>query len=74
LALEPLRGGDALRAVLAGTIYRPEALEAMGRWAEQGALAMRVAAQVPVLKLTRPRELAALSNAVGLVREKLSLG
>ncbi|MFA6218475.1 MAG: hypothetical protein WC692_01715 [Erythrobacter sp.] len=74
LALEPLKGGEALKAVLAGTIYRPEALEAMGRWGEQGALAMRVVAQVPVMKLTRPRDLAALGRAADLVCEELSRG
>ncbi|QKG69992.1 hypothetical protein [Erythrobacter mangrovi] len=74
LALEPLIGGEALKAVLAGTIYRPDALEAMGLWGEQGALAARVVAQVPVFRLTRPRDLAVLDSAVRLVWEGLSLG
>ncbi len=75
LALDRLTGGAALAAVLAGTIYRPEALEEMGLWAQQGAIAARIAAQVPVYRLTRPRDLPALSNSVDAVTEMLgSLG
>ncbi len=67
LALDPLSGVHALKAVLRGTIYRPEAIEAMGRWGEQGALAAAVVAKVPVWRLTRPRDLAALADAGALV-------
>ena len=72
---ERLTGGAALAAVLAGTIYRPEALEAMGLWGQQGALAAKIVAQVPVWQLTRPRDLAALDDSVNAVTEMLkSLG
>lgn len=75
IALEPLRGATAMTAVLAGTIYRPEALEVMGRWGEQGALAARIVAGCPVWRLTRPRDLDALSQSVVRVTELLgSLG
>ncbi len=71
LAVERLTGGAALAAVLAGTIYRPEALEAMGLWGQQGALAAKIVAQVPVWQLTRPRDLAALDESVNAVSELL---
>ena len=75
VALDRLTGGAALAAVLAGTIYRPEALEEMGLWAQQGAIAAQIAAQVPVYRLTRPRDLAALDESVDAVTEMLkSLG
>lgn len=74
LSFEPLTGSEALKAVLSGTIYRPDALEAMGLWGEQGALAARAVAQVPVFRLTRPRDLAALDSAVRLVWDGLSRG
>ena len=57
---EQLRGSEALTQVLASTVYRPEALDAMDRWTEQGALAARILGQVPVYRLTRPRNLASL--------------
>ena len=60
LALDRLVGSAALREVLRGTLYRPEMLEAMGRWAEQGALAAQIVAQVPVWRLRRPKDYAAL--------------
>lgn len=69
--LEPLTGADALGEVLRGTIYRPEALEAMGRWGEQGALAARIVAVTKVFRLTRPRDLGALDESVELVWEML---
>ncbi|MEZ5680111.1 MAG: hypothetical protein R3E14_02325 [Erythrobacter sp.] len=66
-ALEQLSGAEALSEVLRGTIYRPEALEAMGRWGEQGALAARIVSQTPVFRLRRPRALDALDQSVELV-------
>ena len=66
-ALERLEGSDALAQVMRATIYRPEALEAMKRWGEQGALAARIVSMTPAFKLTRPRELGALDRSVELV-------
>ena len=60
--MKTLEGSEALASVLRGTIYRPEALEAMKRWAEQGALAARIVAQTQVWRLTRPRDLGALDQ------------
>lgn len=70
-ALEQLTGGAALGEVLRGTIYRPEALEAMGRWGEQGALAAQIVAGTKVFRLTRPRDLDALDESVALVSQML---
>ncbi|QPC99538.1 hypothetical protein [Qipengyuania soli] len=69
--LEPLSGSEALAEVLSGTIYRPEALETMGRWGEQGALAARIIAGAKVFRLTRPRDLGAIGESAGLVSEML---
>lgn len=63
VALSRLSGAGALEAALAGTSYRPEMLEKMGRWGEQGALAVRIVAQVPVWRLDRPKDFAALDAA-----------
>lgn len=71
MKVEHLSGGDALAAVLRGTLYRPDALEAMGRWAEQGALAARIIAHTQVYRLTRPRDLDAIGECVDSVLEKL---
>ncbi len=61
-AIERLRGGGAATSVLRETIYRPLFLEAMGRLAEQAVYAARIAASVPVWRLTRPADLAQLSD------------
>ncbi len=75
IELQPLGGSAALTEVLAGTIYRPEALEAMGRWGEQGALAARIVSQLSVWKLRRPRDLGELQHSVDEVSAMLdSLG
>lgn len=71
LLLEPLSGSEALANVLRGTIYRPEAIESMGRWGEQGALAARIVANTQVFRLTRPRDLEAIGQGAGLVMEML---
>lgn len=70
-ALEPLSGSEALAEVLRGTIYRPEALETMGRWGEQGVLAARIVARTKVFRLTRPRDLEAIGDGARLVSEML---
>lgn len=73
--IEPLRGAEAVAAVLKGTIYRPEALGEMGRWNEQAVLAARIVAGCHVVRLTRPRDLDALDRSMSLVSDCLgSLG
>ena len=62
LASERLSGSGAATAVLKETIYRPLFLEAMGRLAEQAVYAARIAATVPIHRLTRPRDLAQLDR------------
>lgn len=61
-AVERLSGGEAATSVLRETIYRPLFLEAMGRLPEQAVYAARIAASVPVWRLTRPADLAQLSD------------
>ncbi len=63
VSLTRLAGAAALEAALTGTIYRPEMLEKMGCWGEQGALAAQVVAQVPVWRLVRPKDFGALDAA-----------
>ena len=54
-SLEPLSGASALKAVLQGTLYRPEMLEAMGQWGKQAALAAAIVANTQVYRLKRPK-------------------
>ena len=54
--LEPLSGASALKAVLQGTLYRPEMLEAMGQWGKQAALAAAIVANTQVYRLKRPKQ------------------
>ncbi|WP_435418187.1 hypothetical protein WAB17_01015 [Parerythrobacter aurantius] len=70
-AIERLTGGEAATTVLRETIYRPQFLEAMGRLAEQAYLAARIAASVPVWRLTRPADLALLPEVTGRLMEHL---
>lgn len=67
VALTRLKGGEALTALLSGTIYRPEMVDAMGKWGEQAALAARIAGQAPVYRLTRPKDFAALDETCDAV-------
>ncbi len=67
VTLTRLRGGEALAALLAGTIYRPEMIEAMDKWGEQAALAARIAGQCPAYRLARPKDFGALGEACGAV-------
>lgn len=63
LACGRLRGSDALTSALSATLYRPEMLEAMGEWPRQAALAAQIIEHVPVWRLSRPMEFAALDAA-----------
>lgn len=65
--LDRLSGGEALTEVFRATIYRPEALETMGLWSEQGVLAARIVAGTNVYRLTRPRDLDALDRSVTMM-------
>ena len=56
VAIEPLSGADAAKAVLRETIYRPRFLEAMGKLPEQAVYAAQIAASAEVYRLTRPRD------------------
>lgn len=70
-AIERLRGGGAATSVLRETIYRPLFLEAMGRLPEQAVYAARIAASVPVWRLTRPADLAQLSDVSARLTDHL---
>ncbi|QZD87769.1 hypothetical protein [Qipengyuania psychrotolerans] len=61
-ALDRLNGGEALSQVMRGTTYRPEMLQAMNRWSEQGALAAQIVAKTPVWRLRRPKDYSALGK------------
>jgi hypothetical protein len=73
--VETLVGGEAVKAVLKGTIYRPEVLTDMDQWKVQALLAARIVAGCTVVRLTRPRDLDALDRSVERVQACLgSLG
>lgn len=61
-ALGRLTGSKALSQVMRGTTYRPEMLQAMDRWSEQGALAAQIVAKTPVWRLRRPKDYSALGK------------
>lgn len=68
LGAEPLSGAKAIEAVLRATIYRPEMIEAMGLWPQQGALAAQIVSRCRVARLTRPRDLNGLDQAAKLAK------
>lgn len=73
--VETLVGGEAVKAALKGTIYRPEVLTDMDQWNVQAVLAARIVAGCTVVRLTRPRDLDALDRSVERVKACLgSLG
>ena len=61
--LTRLEGTEALETVLRQTMFRPEMIDALGAWGEQGAMAARIVSQCPVYRLARPRDLARLGAA-----------
>ena len=63
IALERLGGGQALETIIRQTIYRPQMIEALGCWGEQGALAAQVVARCPAYRLIRPRDFSAIHEA-----------
>ena len=65
--LERLTGAEAAVAALAATNYRPQLLEALGLHEAQALMVLSVIAEVPVYRLTRPRDLSALEDSVNLV-------
>ncbi len=64
LAIQPLTGLAAVRAVLAAATYRPEFMTALGQTATYWQQAIDLVGQVPIFRLQRPREWAAMP-AVG---------
>ncbi len=68
-----LHGGEALTAVLADTCYRPIFLQLMDRLDEQTRGVIAAVASVPVYRLTRPRNLAALPILGECVRSLLGV-
>ncbi|MFN2100146.1 hypothetical protein [Altererythrobacter sp. MF3-039] len=67
VSIEMLSGGEAVRAVLHDTCYRPEMLDVMGRTAEQAALVSQIVGSTAVYRLTRPRDFARLDEAREMV-------
>ena len=69
IALDPVSGAASVETSLRKTMYRPEMLEALGRWGEQGASAARIVANCPVYRLTRPKDFRTLDETCALVDE-----
>ncbi|QZD95950.1 hypothetical protein [Qipengyuania gelatinilytica] len=65
VSLDRLAGAEALGAAMKQTMYRPEMIEALGTWGEQGALGAQIAAKCPVYRLTRPKDFDSLARACG---------
>ena len=53
--LERLGGATGFEAVMKATLYRPDMIDALGLWGQQGGLAAKILARVPVWRLGRPR-------------------
>lgn len=71
---ERLSGAEAAVAAIAATNYRPQLLEALGLHEAQARMVLAVIAEVPVYRLTRPRNLSALQDSVNLISPLLLLG
>ena len=67
LDLTRLSGAEALETAMRETMYRPEMLDALGAWGQQGAQAARIVAQCPVYRLRRPKDFAALDEVCALI-------
>lgn len=63
VSLDRLTGAEALEAAMKHTMYRPEMIEALGKWGEQGVLGAQIAAKCPVYRLTRPKDFESLARA-----------
>ena len=66
-ATRRLKGSEALSAVMEGTLYRPQMLDALDGWGAQGALAASIVAATPVYRLTRPKDFAALDQTCAVI-------
>lgn len=67
LGLTRLEGGAAVSAVLQGTVYRPQMLDALAAWGGQGAAAARAAATTPIYRLARPKDFAKLDESCAAI-------
>ena len=72
IAVERLRGAEAVKALADGTMYRKEYLELMGKLGEQVVYCARIAAQVPIYRLTRPKDFTFLDEVCERVALSLS--
>ena len=62
-------GGEALKTAMKQSIYRPEMIEALGKWGEQGALGAQITANCPVYRLTRPLDFAHIDSVCEAIEE-----
>ena len=69
--LQQLRGAEALTASMQATLYRPMFLDRLSAWPEQGALAAKAVTDIPVYRLSRPRDLNALTKGANLLLDLL---
>jgi hypothetical protein len=67
LGVERLRGSQALRQLVAAATYRPDFLEAMGGLAAQWRACAEMVRRVPIFRLSRPRDWAALDAVLALI-------
>ncbi|MFZ1744070.1 MAG: hypothetical protein WAT93_14550 [Pontixanthobacter sp.] len=72
LSIKRLRGAEAVRALADGTMYRKQYLELMGKLGEQVVHCARIAAQMPVYRLTRPKDFAQLDKTCALITHRLA--
>lgn len=67
LAIRPLHGLQAVRAVLTAATYRPEFVDLLGQTAAYWQQAITLVSQVPVFQLQRPRDWDAMPAAAALL-------
>ncbi len=68
--LQKLVGGEAVREVLAATAYRPAFLQAMGLESRYTQKTLQIIADVPVYRLTRPKDLSELATSYALLKRE----
>ncbi|MXP47068.1 hypothetical protein GRI43_06660 [Altererythrobacter luteolus] len=72
LTAERLRGAEAVRGLAEASMYRKEYLELMGTLAEQIVHCARIASNVPIYRIGRPRDFKLLPNVCLQVDKMLS--
>lgn len=71
LAIAPLRGLQAVRALIAAATYRPEFVSALGQTATHWQQAIALVNQVPIFQLQRPRDWAMMPTVGALLKAQV---